>query len=280
MMIPEPGSKLERELQAASRVSHGVTTGHRCVLGVCHYHIMPGLVPREKLSICTASLQYHVCSKEKCTIACPGEGGAEFCPITGIEVQTPPEVYYPMRARGRGSWSRPYSHCMTQDPAKRKRRKAPQSQSKKYFSALSVLLLSETARDLRQHRERSAGRALENQPPTLCTAENVRSLTAVLTSYVNAACSSVGRHRECGPIVSALLSFLATGLVTNGVTLIPRVPWIAKAAPHPQDYGKFRGFKCRPLSSTCREIKRLLHDADGNPDSTKIMHAEAIMFNV
>lgn len=276
MMIPEPGSRLERELQAASGVAHGVTTEHRCVLGRCHYRTMPGLVPREKLSICTASLQYHVCSKEKCTIARPGEGGAEFCPITGIEVQACPEVYYPMRSRGRGSWSRPYSHSMTQEPTKRKRRRVHRSQTTKYFAALSTLLLSDMAIDLQKRR----GTAPDPQEPNVCTVEGVRKLATVLTSYVNVACPSVAKHRECTAIVSALLSFLATGLTTNGVTLIPRVLWVAKAAPHPQDYGKFKGFKCRPLSSTCREIKRLLHNADGHPDSTKIMHVEPILFTV
>lgn len=278
MMVPASGSKLEAELRGAVRVGHGVMARHHCQVGVCTFRVMPGLLPRERLCICVRSLQYHVCSSEKCTIAAPGEGGAEFCPISGAEIRACPEVYYPARAKGRGSWLRPFSHTMTPEARKRRPRKAKASLFAKVYAALTNLLLSETAVALRVRasREPAASVASGGDDAAPMT-QRVRRLAQYLVRYMERVCVDMKTYRDPNALVSAFVSFFVAGLETGGVTLIPRVPWVAELAPRPQDYGKFPGVQCRPLSAASRGIKRALHTSTGVPDVSKAMDADELL---
>ena len=277
MMVPESGSRLETELRDAVCVNHGVMARHRCELGVCKYRVMPGLQPREQLCICVSSLQYHVCSVDKCTIAAPGEGGAEFCPISGSEIRACPEVYYPARAKGRGSWARPFCHTMTPETRKRRARKPKASLFTKVHGALTQLLLSDTAVALRARSHRDATASPSGSTDATPLAHRVRRLARYMAQYMERVCGGMKAYRDPNALVSAFVSFFVTGLETGSVTLIPRVPWVAALAPLPQDYGKFAGFQCRPLSAASRGIKRALHTSTGVPDASKAMDADELL---
>ena len=296
-----PGAMAIARIQQITGQTHACNPAHRCVLNKCQYKSLrdPDTPTSGKkfsttgsvwISICTTSLQYHLCGIGTCTE--PGvlaRNGTTVCPISSLELYGPNEVYYAARTSGRGSDSKPFSHCMSaMDP---KRRRKHVSVVEPTRAALNSLLFSPKAVALRiakrlrgvnsvSSRVKVAGSlfmaqmiAARRQHPRLRSHivhihKLVTQLAIDLHSYISRLRGKLGACKGHNALVAACVSYLSTGLVCKGVTIIPQLKWLSDLAPHPSDYGKIPGFQSRPLSVASRCIKTTVTGKGGHPDST------------
>lgn len=293
MNVPAPGSSMLKHLQSRMKLAHGVNPSHRCVIGQCAFRSwpvrLPGIVAPVTIYVCPASLQYHLCGKNTCNCApILHSDGTRVCPISAKETAGPKEVYYPSRTKGRGSWSRPFSHTMAPEKHKRatKRKRSAHAST---AAALGSLLLSEKAEELRlASRRRQAQRVTsavlplapflvqmrevrrvyprKRRPPADQAQRNVDALAPPLHAYIERIKPHLGPCKGHNALVAACVAFLSKGLRHAGVEIIPKLKWVAELAPCDSDYGKIPGFQSRPLSVASRMIKTTATTPTGAPN--------------
>lgn len=287
MNVPRPNSRVLKHItRLLPDVRHGVDAHHRCQLGGCAMSSWPVRFrgTRAQLYVCRNSLQYHVCGRGVCDAdSRQARDGTRVCTISAFEVRGPAEVYYPSRAKGRGSWSRPFSHTMTRERPKHKR-KVGISATRACQTALASLLLSPTAQKLRALAVAKSAAAVTREGAASaergdgfyaamaatrakfahrrdCTRHvhdmprRVRLLARDIVAYLQQIRPHLRHYKGYPALCAACVGFLATGLSVGGVTIFPCVPWIKAVAPKDTDYGKFPGFQSRPLSVASRSIK-------------------------
>lgn len=291
MNIPHENCPIYKLVVEKLKPAHGIDANHRCNVGTCKYSTLSvhlktmGLV---KLFVCNRSLQYHMCGKNVCkhaVIQC--KNGSRVCPISAQEIHGPDEVYYPGRAKGRGSWKQPFSHCMAPEKSTKKPKSTPVHNST--TKALVHLLISDEAAELRQKsRRRCAGYAgaavapfssfLQQMAaaraayPRLRRRNRERSMKAisklapVLHAYIMHIKPLLQHCKGHNALVAACVGFLSKGLRHNNVVIFPKLHWVAELAPADTDYGKLSGFQSRPLSVAARTIKNCATSVAGTPN--------------
>lgn len=289
-------------MRAWAGVACGVNRRHVCTVDQCRFVQRRTGKRGGVVAVCTQSLHFHRCARGVCNEGVTAPDTSTICPITGIELAGPAELYYPTRSKMRGSWCRPFCNSMTPDRrGNRKRPGAGRRRGSRSGSSTSVatrvalqnLFLSATSVQLREERMRrraaattaiaaaapcdfmaqmTAARA--HYPRTRVPSQvdsRVRALVGPVDRYVAMVRARMISGKGHNAVVAAVVSYLATGLGPPGATqLIPKVPWISELAPLPQDYGKIVGFQCRPLSAASRAIKSLAFTADGLPDLSMV----------
>jgi hypothetical protein len=301
-----PGEMAVKRMQQITGQVHACNPAHRCNIGAggCRFKTWrePSSSPKQPavwLSICYASLQYHMCGVGTCTE--PGvqaPNGTTVCPISSLELQGPNEMYYAARTSGRGSTAKPFSHCMSSMDAPRKRRRVADGEPTR--AALHSLLFSKQAVALRQAKRargvvsvascvRAAGPsfmaqmvAARTQHPRMRAHQShvfrlVKMLATDLHQYISRLRDRLGACKGHNALVAACVSYLSTGLTCRGVAIIPRLKWLKDLAPHPSDYGKIDGFQSRPLSVASRCIKTTVSGLRGHPDSTFCFYPRLVL---
>lgn len=284
MNVPQRGSAVWTHIQSRlPQANHGVDADHRCQIGTCKFVSWPVKWHGQHahLHVCTKSLQYHVCGNNLCSG--PKEtarDGTTVCAISATEVCGPKEMYYPSRSKGRGSWARPFSHSMTTEKSSRKPRRG-KSAKQACIAAVECLFMSTSAVALRKEANRRQANALRRRlaqnrsAPHFYDAmdlarqtfarrsiisqtklkENIRRLGSDIAVYLANVRPYLQQCKGYPALCAACVGFLATGLEVGGVTLFPRIQWIAELSPRDTDYGKIPGFQSRPLSVASRSIK-------------------------
>lgn len=57
---------------------------------------------------------------------------------------------------------------------------------------------------------------------------------------------------------AAIVDIMSVGLSHQGVSLVPKVDWVAESAPGDVQYSAAAGINCRAMSMAVRHIKRLM----------------------
>ena len=57
---------------------------------------------------------------------------------------------------------------------------------------------------------------------------------------------------------AALVDIMSVGLIHQGVSLVPKVAWVAESAPGDVQYSAAAGINCRAMSMAVRHIKRIM----------------------
>lgn len=227
---------------------------------------------------CTDSLHVHVCSHAGCRLMEDHtRTGIHTCPLTGIESKERSYVHREtvkiegwggvrfLKAhhfegrRVRGKKRRPTLVVTTAIVAKLVRGMVDENHRK--------LLSSEgTARTVLKHSKHFADIIM--QMATQCelyrTAERMPAeLVPSVVAYSKTVYPRVKPSPTPHIFAAVVLSQLQCGLVVNGITVFPRVPWLARYAPPLTGYAALDNVQCRAMSICTRNLKRLLF-ADGH----------------
>lgn len=104
------------------------------------------------------------------------------------------------------------------------------------------------------------------------TKARLASLANDIMVYICTVLKQGKSKKLCIATTCVLINLMSTGVVCKGVTLIPRVEWIASSAPAEIQYGKICPVTCRAMSIKTRELKRKLVTSAGHPQIPFRMH--------
>jgi hypothetical protein len=294
MECPPPQSQLAESARRIVKARHGVDLEHRCDVAKCQFVVCPQRLKRNgrpaRLVVCTAGLHVHWCGPGVCQLAvqeADKHAGPWVCPVSRLEVTPQAEVYCPQRVRSRGSQPDAFVHTQS---TVRRRPSVKKSKLHETRRNVAVLLTSPAAEALvaeaAVRRERRVSQAVSKagfqfleQMRAARSASPRTSLQPVSSATISALASAIDdfltrvrpRLNICkgnASQVAAVVGFLATGLCSDGVTIFPRLDWVAQRMPAAADLGKLAGFQCRPVSISARHIKAAVFGANGRPISS------------
>lgn len=298
MECPEPRGWLADAARRIARVDHGVDVGHRCDVSRCTFVVCPDRLKRNgrpaRLVVCKHGLHVHWCGPGVCQLAAAEAGkhdGPWVCPVSKLEVTGQAEVYCPQRVRGRGG--KPDSFVHSQTPARR-RPSVKRSRLMETRRNIEMLLTSAAAERLvaeaTRRRERRVSEAVSRagrhfmaqmiaarrvSPRTGLAAVDEQAVTLLaraITDFLDRVRPRLSICKGNASQVAAVVGFLAAGLVSDGVTVFPRIDWVSQRMPAAADLGKLSGFQCRPVSISARHIKAAVFGANGKPVSNLLFH--------
>lgn len=110
----------------------------------------------------------------------------------------------------------------------------------------------------------SKGRAIRTAGRR-ATKDRLASLADDIMVYICTVLKQGRSKKLCIATTCVLVNLMSTGVACKGVTLIPRVEWIAESVPAEIQYGKICTVTCRAMSIKTRELKRKLVTPTGFP---------------
>ena len=84
-------------------------------------------------------------------------------------------------------------------------------------------------------------------------------------AYVVKFSNELNTSAAAAAFAAAVIDMMVTGHVVKGVTIIPRIPFVERHAPHPIDHNLILKLRCRTVSSACRLLTNTVVSAAGGP---------------
>ena len=109
--------------------------------------------------------------------------------------------------------------------------------------------------------------------PITTDSKTVRALAAKVGAYVVKFAAVLKTTTAAAAFAAAVVDKMVVGHVVKSVVIIPRVPFVARHAPHPIDHKHILNLRCRMISSACRLLTNTVISTAGGPLSAYVFPA-------